>query len=219
MMSWASPRQRPPRRQRAALSIIAGGRPSCVGGLYGCTRKRSVQPQMQAVREDAISVSSEDHDDRVPTMSTRKISCQQAPRKTPPQTTVPPKSWRNSSPRISPPSPIPSAVSQVVSAIGRDTTALVQEVRQHQRSMAVEGHRLLKNTQGHVDNGCILHENNGVRCSYNICPRENEGAEARAPCTETVSVWTSVKTEKSTEIPASPQSSTLTPCEVQSMDK
>ncbi|KAF8492881.1 hypothetical protein JB92DRAFT_3100266 [Gautieria morchelliformis] len=169
------------RRQRAALSI-AGGRQSCVGSLYGRTRKRSVQPQMQAVREDAISVSSEDHNDRVPTMSTCKISRQQAPRKTPPSNDSTTKVMAELEPANLPPlppSPIPSAVSHVVSAIGRDTTALVQEVRQHQRSMAVEGHQLLENTQGHVDNGCILHENNGVHCSYNICPRENEGAEGQ----------------------------------------
>ncbi|KAF8510035.1 hypothetical protein JB92DRAFT_2831720 [Gautieria morchelliformis] len=130
------------------------------GGLYGRTRKRSVQPQMQAVREDAISVSSEDHDDRVRTMSTRKVSRQQAPRKTPPPNDSTTKVMAELEPANLPPlppSPIPSAVSQVVSAIGRDTTALVQEVRQHQRSMAVEGHRLLKNTQGFLSDATNIY--------------------------------------------------------------
>ncbi|KAF8508738.1 hypothetical protein JB92DRAFT_2951181 [Gautieria morchelliformis] len=190
------------RRQHAALSI-AGGRQSvfqsdCVGGLYGRTRKRSVQPQI--VREDANSMSSEDHDDRVHTMST----CKQAPRKTPPPNDSTTKVIAGLEPANLPPlppSPIPSAVSQVVSEIGCDTTALVQEVRQHQRSMAVEGHQLLKNTQGHVDNGCISHENNGAR----YVPETTRAQRARAPCAETVSAWMS--------------SSTLTACEVQSMDK
>ncbi|KAF8521301.1 hypothetical protein JB92DRAFT_2827886 [Gautieria morchelliformis] len=131
-------------------------------------------------------------------MSTRKISHQQAPRKTPPPNDSTTKVMAELEPADLPPlppSPIPSAVSQIVSTIGCDTTALVQDVRQHQRSMAVKCHRLLKNTQGHVDNGCILHENNGVHCSYNMsdcissfspelrtvlrCPRENEGAEGQ----------------------------------------
>ncbi|KAF8510700.1 hypothetical protein JB92DRAFT_3118742 [Gautieria morchelliformis] len=137
------------RRQRAALSI-AGGRQSVFQTVLAAYMD-ALENKWDSVRKDANSMSSEDHDDRVHTMSTCKVSRQQAPRKTPPPNDSTTKVIAELEPANLPPlppSPIPSAVSQVVSEIGCDSTTLVQEVRQHQRSMAVEGHQLLKNTQG-----------------------------------------------------------------------
>ncbi|KAF8589015.1 hypothetical protein K439DRAFT_1278805, partial [Ramaria rubella] len=117
------------------------------GGLYGRNRKRS---WLDSAKEDAMSVTSEDHDERIRTYA-RKNARQIVQRDTPP----PPN---NSLAKVMeelepadlplPPSPIPSAVVQAASAIGRDASALVLKVRQHERSIAIESRRLLKSTQG-----------------------------------------------------------------------
>ncbi|KAF8473763.1 hypothetical protein JB92DRAFT_3149850 [Gautieria morchelliformis] len=63
------------RRQRAALSI-AGGRQSVFQAVLAAhmdALENEVYSLKCSVREDTISVSSEDHDDRVRTMSTRKV--------------------------------------------------------------------------------------------------------------------------------------------------
>ena len=95
-------------------------------------------------------MSSEDHDDRG-VRAVYKVPRQQATRETPAPNESLTKVMAELDPAELPPlppSPIPSAVVQAASAIGRDASALVQKVRQQERSMAIEGRRLLKNTQG-----------------------------------------------------------------------
>lgn len=95
-------------------------------------------------------MSSEDHDDRVRATYTRKASRLTAARPTPPPGDSLTKVMAELEPANLPPlppSPIPSAVVQAASAIGRDATALVLKVRQQERNMTLEGRRLLKSTQ------------------------------------------------------------------------
>lgn len=102
------------------------------------------------MKEDGVSVSSEDHEDRGRMTQARKVS-----RKPLSRGTLPNSSLTNVIAELEPadlpplpPSPIPSAVVQAASAIGRDASALVQRVKQQEHNMAIEGRRLLKSTQG-----------------------------------------------------------------------
>lgn len=102
------------------------------------------------MKEDATSVSSEDQDDRVRATHTRKVSRPPFSRETPlndSATNVMAELDPANLPPL-PQSPIPSVVAQAASAIGRDATALVQKVKQQERSMAIEGRRLVKSSQG-----------------------------------------------------------------------
>ncbi|KAF8524908.1 hypothetical protein BU17DRAFT_42394 [Hysterangium stoloniferum] len=124
-------------------------------GLYGRNRKRSVQPQTVALKDDNISMSSEDHEERIRTTTRRpfrptllhennsmvKVLEELEPADVP-----------------LPASPMPSAVIQAAaSAIGRDANSFVQKMRQQERTISLEGRRLLKNTQNFLSNASNIY--------------------------------------------------------------
>ena len=134
-----------------------------------------------SVKDDAFSVSSEDLQEKVRNQA-RKVPRHKASHATPPPNDSINKVVAELEPADLPlpASPIPSAVIQAASAIGRDASALVQKVRQQERSIAIEGRRLLKITQGVRDPICSILTTHPLQVPLRCCQHLHHYTPLRA---------------------------------------
>ncbi|KIJ25720.1 hypothetical protein M422DRAFT_38512 [Sphaerobolus stellatus SS14] len=153
------------------------------GGLYGRSRKRSVQPtMMNTIKEDAASVvsiedtSTEERIRAAPRRGGRHAAQREreheheqeqeqeedsaaAAYSTPPHNDSIVKVIQDLEPANIPlpVTPIPSAVRSAASAIGRDATVLIQRVKEQERSLTLEGRRMVQKTQAFLSDASNIY--------------------------------------------------------------